>query len=139
MIHLRGKRVIEDGKYIMIVRCGERSLPTPSEIPTIILSAYMGSPKDPVLEYNERCFRVALTGHADFNDTLSYIEATGAQQVITDNTRGGHAAELALEIEATLGIPSRPSSNRIGRGWDLNLHRGSKCLGQTFLFQIIIV
>jgi putative mRNA 3-end processing factor len=113
-----GKRVMEDGKYILVVRSGERTLNTPSEIPTIILSAYMGNPKEPVLEYNERCFRVALTGHADFNDTLSYIQATGAQLVVTDNTRGGHAVELALEIESTLGIPTRPSTNRRGRGWD---------------------
>jgi putative mRNA 3-end processing factor len=113
-----GQRIMDNGKYILVVRSGERTLSTPSEIPTIILSGYMGSPDEPVLEYNEKCFRVALTGHADFNDTLSYIQATGAQLVVTDNTRGGHAVELALEIESNLGIRARPSSNRIGRGWD---------------------
>jgi len=113
-----GKQIMDNGKYILVVRSGERNLPTSTEIPTIILSAYIGSPNEPVLEYNEKCFRVALTGHADFNDTLSYIQATGAQLVVTDNTRGGHAVELALEIESALGICARPSSNRIGRGWD---------------------
>jgi hypothetical protein len=54
---------------------------------------------DPVLEYSDTAYRVALSDHADFEGTLEYISATGAKAVVTDNTRGGNAIALALEIQ----------------------------------------
>jgi hypothetical protein len=63
----------------------------------------MSRPDDPVLEYSEIAYRVALSDHADFG-TLQYVSETGAQFVVTDNTRGGNALALALEIQRQLGI-----------------------------------
>lgn len=84
---------------------------------TIALSAYMARRDDPVLEYSERSFSVALSNHADFTGALAYIRASGARFVVTDNTRGGHAAELAQEITRQLGMAARPSTVAWSREW----------------------
>ncbi len=84
---------------------------------TITLSAYMVQGDNPLLEYSERAFRVALSDHADFEGTLEYVRETGAEYVVTDNTRSGHAMELALEITARLGIPARPSQSEVSYEW----------------------
>jgi hypothetical protein len=84
---------------------------------TIQLSAYMTSHKHPVLEFSNKSYRVALSGHADFDGTLAYINATGAEEIITDNTRAGHAIELAEEIKSRLNINARPSSNELINDW----------------------
>ena len=55
--------------------------------------------------------------HADFDGTLAYIKATGAKYVISDNSRGGHACELAMEIKNQLGIEANPSTNSITYEW----------------------
>jgi Cft2 family RNA processing exonuclease len=77
----------------------------------------MTNTKDPVLEYSEASFRVAMSDHADFPGTLEYVKATGAQYVVTDNTRAGHAVLLAQEIQRRLGIRARPSANRPSNDW----------------------
>lgn len=83
---------------------------------SISLSAYFARPDDPVLEYAERSYGVALSNHADFPGTLEYVRATGARFVVTDNTRG-KGYELALEIRSRLGIDAQPSSNLETREW----------------------
>jgi hypothetical protein len=77
----------------------------------------MAKPDDPVLEYSERSYRVALSNHADFDGTLAYVEATGAKFVVTDNLRGGHAVELAMALTDRLGIEAVPSSSEESREW----------------------
>lgn len=84
---------------------------------TMILSAYMGQRTDPVLEYTENACQVSLSNHADFIGTLEYVEATGAKYVVTDNTRGGHALELASEIRGRLGIDAMASSGVWSKEW----------------------
>ena len=57
---------------------------------------------------------VALSNHADFHETLKYVEATGAKKVITDNTRG-YGVELAIAINERLpGVQAQPSTNNSG-------------------------
>ena len=56
---------------------------------TIVLSAFASHNTKPVTEFSEKSFSVALSNHADFEGTLAYIEATGAEFVVTDNTRHG--------------------------------------------------
>lgn len=113
----QGKQVLSTGRYIRIFRTGEHR-PEPNDvISTIILSCFMGNSDDPVLEHAKNTFRIALTAHADFNQTLEYIKATGATKVITDNSRGGKAVELAHEIKSRLGINAMPSTNSITREW----------------------
>ena len=79
---------------------------------SITCSAYMANADHPLMTYSERAYRVALSNHADFNETLQYVEATGAKTIITDNTRN-HGWELALAIKNYLGIEAQPSSNRV--------------------------
>jgi Cft2 family RNA processing exonuclease len=113
---VEGEKILSNGRYIRIL--GIKDHPESlSEGTKIILSAYMSDPNNPVLDYDNCSFRVALSDHADFEGTLSYIKATGANFVITDNSRGGHAVELAHEIRARLGIEAKPSSNIISREW----------------------
>lgn len=79
---------------------------------SIICSAFMCGPEDPVLQHSERVFRVALSNHADFEETLAYVRETGAKRVVTDNTRS-HGCELALALNERLsGVEASPSSNR---------------------------
>ena len=53
-------------------------------------------------------YRVALSGHSDFNELLQYVEKCGPKMVITDNHRSGDASALAREIERRLNIPAKP-------------------------------
>lgn len=92
------------------------SKPVQPEGTTIALSAYMANPNDPVLEYSERAYRVALSNHADFEGTVEYVRSTGARYVVTDNTRG-HGVELAIELRARLGIEARPSLGEASPLW----------------------
>ena len=80
-------------------------------VSVVKLTARFCTPDDPVVEYAERSFGVALSNHADFEGTLEYIQRTGAKYVVTDNTRGGKGYELALQVKSRLGIEARPSSN----------------------------
>lgn len=83
---------------------------------TIALSAFMADPLDPVLEYSERSYRVALSNHADFDGTLEYVRATGASHVVCDNTRGA-GIELAQAISSQLRIAARPSLGQPSPLW----------------------
>jgi putative mRNA 3-end processing factor len=111
------QEAIRSGRYIKLYGKGDRF---PVDIPhgvTIVLSAFASDFKNPVLEYSERSLSVALTDHADFEGVLEYVKVTGASYVITDNTRGGHAVELAQEIRARLGIIAVPSLIVSSREW----------------------
>ncbi len=83
---------------------------------TISLSAFMSKADDPVLRYSEHAYRVALSNHADFEGTLEYVQATEAQYVVADNTRG-RGVELAQEIASRLGITARPSLGEATYEW----------------------
>lgn len=108
---------MKEGRYIRLY--GKREIPPsdPSGNIVIVLSAYMTSPDEPLLEFSERSYRVAMTSHADFEGTLEYVKATGATEVVTDNSRGGHAIELAVALKTRLGIEARPSSQVFSRYW----------------------
>lgn len=112
-----GQEAVRSGRYIRLYGKGDRF---PVDIPngvTIVLSAFSSDFENPVLEYSERSLSVALTDHADFEGVLEYVRVTGASYVITDNTRGGHAVELAQEIRARLGIIAVPSLVVSSREW----------------------
>jgi Cft2 family RNA processing exonuclease len=85
---------------------------------TIRLSAYMAYGDDPVLSFSDRAYSVALCDHADFEGTLEYVAQSGAEYVVTDNSRG-EGIDLAHQIRARLGVPARPSSGEIGPGWGM--------------------
>lgn len=112
-----GQEAIKNGRYLRLYCKGDRF---PVDIPqgvTVVLSAFASDFKSPVLEYTERSLSVALTDHADFNGVLEYVRSTGASYVVTDNSRGGHAVELAREIQERLGIFAVPSNLESSREW----------------------
>jgi putative mRNA 3-end processing factor len=113
----QGKAALGNGRYIRLYGKGDRVPTDRGQSSRITLSAFMSRPDDPVLEYSDVAYRVALSDHADFEGTLEYILATGAKYVVTDNTRGGNGVRLALEIQSRLGITARPSSNQASREW----------------------
>ena len=89
----------------------------PSHGTTICCSAYMVPKDNPILEFSDRAYRVALTNHADFNETIEYIRATGAKVVVTDNTRS-HGYELAIAIKNRIkGVRAEPSTNNEPPRW----------------------
>jgi putative mRNA 3-end processing factor len=112
-----GRAALGNGRHIRIHSTRDRKPHDRADRSKIVLSAFMSRRDDPVLEYSESAYRVALSDHADFDGTLDYIKATGARAVVTDNTRGGNAISLALEIQRQLNIPARPSSNLSSREW----------------------
>jgi hypothetical protein len=114
-----GSEAVNTGRYVRLYSKGDRF---PVDIPhgvTVVLSAFASDFKNPVLEYSERSLSVALTDHADFEGVLEYVAATGASYVLTDNTRGGHAVELAQEIRTRLNINAVPSQFESSREWGI--------------------
>ena len=61
----------------------------------------------PCQKLGEGEYRVALSGHSDFNELLYYVEKCRPKMVLTDNHRSGDAFVLAREIERRLNIPAR--------------------------------
>lgn len=116
-----GRAHLRAGKFIRFYAKGDGEPPIQLvRGSTITLSAYMARPDDPVMAYSDCSFGVALSNHADFDGTLEYVKATKAKYVVTDNVRGGHGVELALEITRRLGIPARPSATTYSREWGLS-------------------
>ena len=115
---LEGQEVLKGTRYVRLYSKGDRTHVDLKEGAKIVLSAFMNNTNDPVIEYSDRGYSVALSDHADFNGTLEYILATGATSVVTDNTRG-HGVELALAIKHHLGIKVRPSLNLESHEWGI--------------------
>jgi len=111
-----GQEALKGTRYVRLYSKGDREPVDLREGTRIVLSAFMNKTKEPVIEYSERGYSVALSNHADFTGTLEYVAATGAKYIVTDNTRG-HGVELALSIRNRLGIDARPSSNLESREW----------------------
>ena len=112
------KEAISRGRYVRLYSKGDKFRDQLPEGTTVVLSAYMARRDDPVLEYSERAYRVALSNHADFLGTLEYVRTTKAKYVVTDNTRG-KGVELAHEIQHQLGIEAVPSSSIRSHEWGL--------------------
>jgi len=108
-----GKSASEQRSYVRLYSKGDGFGNEPIAGTSIKCSAYMAthSTSSPLTSFSENSFSVALSNHADFLETLKYIEATGAKTVITDNTRN-HGIELANAINERLpGVKARPSTN----------------------------
>jgi len=109
----QGKYAAKQRSYIRLYSKGDGFGNEPIVDTSIKCSAFMSthSASSPLMEFSEKSFSVALSNHADFRETLKYIEATGASRVITDNTRN-HGIVLANAINEQLsGVHAQPSSN----------------------------
>lgn len=106
-----GRLALQNGSYIRLYAKGDGFQNELVEGTSISCSAFMTRLDDPVVEFSERAYRVALSNHADFEGTIEYIRATGAVKVITDNTRS-HGVDLAIAINSSInGVYAEPSSN----------------------------
>lgn len=107
-----GRSALKERSYVRLYSKGDGFPNEFAEGTSVTCSAYMVSGDDPLLEFSERAYRVALSNHADFEGTLAFVEATGAKTVVTDNTRN-HGVELAIAInERFAGVHAEPSTNR---------------------------
>lgn len=108
-----GKSASKQRSYVRLYSKGDGFGNEPIAGTSIKCSAYMAthSTSSPLMSFSESSFSVALSNHADFHETLEYIEATGAKIVVTDNTRN-HGIELAKAINECLSeVRARPSTN----------------------------
>lgn len=108
-----GRSALKDRSYVRLYSKGDGFGNELIEGTTVTCSAFMVDANHPLLKFSERAYRVALSNHADFEETLAYVEATGAKTIVTDNTRN-HGCELAIAINSRLpGVRAEPSTNSI--------------------------
>jgi len=112
-----GKDAMKEQRYLRFYGKGDKLSVDHDSASTIVLSAFMTSYDTPIAEYSERSYRVALSNHADFDGTLQYIKCSGAKFVVTDNSRGGNAIELAQEIRNRLNIDAVAAKCTVSREW----------------------
>lgn len=112
-----GKEIARSNNYVHFFTTRDKQPVFPECCTSIVLSAYMTQPDNPLLQYSDTAYCIAMSDHADFNETLEYVRTSGAKFVLTDNSRSGNATSLAAEITARLGIPAEPSENVYTREW----------------------
>lgn len=89
------------------------------------LTTYRVAGQDPITEFSDRSFRVGLSNHANFDQTIEYISKTGAQMVVTDCVRAKNrngiernkAIQLAHSIRRELGVEAYPASGHVDLRW----------------------
>lgn len=114
----RGRSVLRERSYVRLYSKGDGFGNEPPSGTSIACSAYMVGTDHPLKIFSDRAYSVALSNHADFDETLAYVQATGAKQVVTDNTRT-HGVELAIAINDRLpGVHAEPSTNKPGPRWN---------------------
>lgn len=103
----------KEGVYVQLYSKGDGFGNEPFAGTGIKCSAYMAthSATNPLITFSDNSYSVALSNHADFNETLEYIKRTGAKMVVTDNTRR-HGVDLAYAINERLQeVKAQPSTN----------------------------
>jgi len=111
-----GRMALAERSYVRLYSKGDGYGNELIEGTTIECSAFMVPRDDPLLTFTDRAYRIALSNHADFDETLAFVAATGARRVVTDNTRN-HGVELAMALNSRFpGVHARPSTNVPNRG-----------------------
>lgn len=82
----------------------------------VMLSAHPARLDDPLMIYDNGDCCVSFTDHANFEETLAYIQQTGARKVYTD-PRSGNAEALAMAIKVRLGIEACVLERDDHKGW----------------------
>lgn len=113
------RKLRKDGPYIELRYIGEQSFYEPGNSTVITLSAGWVHGTYPYLEISDSAYKIAISDHADFNETLEFVKETGAKFVLTDSVRGdkAHAAELANAITKKLGISAKPAKPVYSKEW----------------------
>ena len=107
----------KEGRYVWVTTPTERQLSGEDRATKIVVSAFATRPADPVVVYSANSYRVALSAHATFSETLRYIEQTSASVVIADNSRGNHAYDLAIAVRERLNIEATAEAGVLTRAW----------------------
>jgi len=111
------RKLRKEGPYIELYYMGEQVLYNRGDITIINLTASWVHGTNPFLELSDSSYQIAISDHADFNETLEYIRETGAKYVLTDSMHGSHAPELAIAITSKLGIKAKPAKPVYSRAW----------------------
>jgi len=113
------KKLRKDGPYIELHYLGEQLLFERSNCTTINLTAYWVQGNEPYNTLSDSTYQIALTDHADFNETLEYVRETKAKVVLTYNTHGKweYSSKLASSIRKELGICAKPAKPVLSRSW----------------------
>jgi len=93
-----GIAAINDGRYVMVRSRGKGTQNWDIEPTYLKLISFGNTPDNPIHSWSDTVYNVGLSNHADFNQSLEYIKATGASNVLVDNSRYGNAIEIAFEI-----------------------------------------
>lgn len=115
-----GRSARKERSFVRLYSKGDGVLNEPGVGTTITCSAFMsgrGGHEEPLTQYSDNSYCVALSNHADFEETLEYVRSTGASRVVTDNTRN-HGCDLAIAIRERMPhIRVSPSTNRSEPRW----------------------
>ena len=111
------RKLRKEGPYIELRYIGEQVLYDPGDSTTINLTASWVHGAKPFLELSDSSYKIAISDHADFNETLEYVRETGAKVVLTDSIRGINASKLASAISKKLGIKAQPAKPVYSRAW----------------------
>ena len=110
-----GRSAIKERSYVRLYSKGDGFRNELIEGTSVTCSAFMVNSDNPLKEFSDRAYSVALSNHADFEGTLEFVEATGAKTVVTDNTRN-FGCDLAIAINDRLsGVHAEPSTNALVR------------------------
>lgn len=109
------RAAVKERSYVRLYSRGDGFRNEQVEGTRVTCSAFMVNAASPILEHSDRAYSVALSNHADFEETVRYVEATGARTVITDNTRN-YGVELSNALnERFPRVRSYPSTNDVNR------------------------
>ena len=110
------RKIRKNSQYVELYYKNEQLLHDPGRCTVIILTAF-GLNDEPSLEVNYSVYNVGVSDHADFPQTLEYIQATGAKEVLTDSIHGVHAIPLAAAIKNKLGISAKAANVTPSMEW----------------------
>lgn len=105
------------GCFIELYYSGEHTLYPGANSTIVNLTANWVNGPYPYLEISDTTYNIAISDHADFNETLEYVKETEAKIVLTDSTRGNDAKGLANAITKRLGIKAYAANPVFSRAW----------------------
>jgi Cft2 family RNA processing exonuclease len=108
----------DENKYIMFYN-NKRDLPSDtSDHISIWIKCLYHRNSGPLTVHGDNSYTVAISDHADFNDTIDYIRNVKPKFVYTDpTTNKKYANNLSNEIKKLLGIKSKPAKVNLGYEW----------------------
>ena len=98
-----GQALLKESRVIRLFGKGDKYPVDAGGASHVVLSAYFTRPDQPIVEYSSGSYAAALSNHADFHETLEYIQATGAQHVVTDNTRSVNRTHVGHRSPEEIG------------------------------------